>query len=250
MSSELPSATIPYNFKGIEVSKLKPKHLIDFSEAIVLESLEPVISAVGETIDVDVNELTFGDFYYILMHHRFNSRQLPMRADWACTGEVYKSGNNTYTMADIQAMVQQYDEAEDKDDLINPYEIPVDAAACNYPNRFELQLSDFEITRLESPIDDPRFDFPRVRILSQYAETQNNPRLEKIAQIAAWVKEGDTIHDKIRVLSDQDDFEMFDAAEAMRQRFDHGVNRKLVKHCRSCGQPHEIGVFIGPQSFF
>lgn len=252
LSKELPSGNMPYNFKELSVTSLRPKHMTAFSESVLTENLQPAIEALGETIDADINVLTFGDFYFLMLYHRFHSRNIPFPVAWNCLGAVIQevATNKRYTYAEIKHIVDQYENAEDKTGLINPNTMRAEEVECAHANRTTLDFSDFEIVHLSGPIEDSRFDFPRVKILSEYADLQRDVALQHVASVAAWLRDGETLRDKIHILTEQEDFVLFDAATEVRQKYDHGVARNVSKKCAFCGEAHQFNVMIGPQSFF
>lgn len=252
-NEQLPSRALPYNFKAIEIVKLTPLQMTDFSEAIITESLAPAIEAIGATINVPVHELTFGDFYYLMTWHRFNSRaSLPFPVSWDCENSVLRdiATGEKYTFEEVAQIAEQFNNADDKTDLLDPFKTEVADDYCGHFNATTLRFSDFKVVQIPGLIEDARFDFPRVKILDEFAQMQSNPRMRNIASVAAWLKAGDTLQDKIDILMSQPDLELFDAADIIKNKYEHGVSRKVHKPCERCLHMHEFNVHIGPQSFF
>lgn len=253
--NNLPSRGIPYAVKSIEVSPLRPKHMPLLSEAIHTDNSAPLIQAVGQVMDFDVNHLTDGDFYYILTWLRFASRNLPLFAEWDCLGTMFrrKDTDKLYTVFEIDDMYQQWDQAENseaREHMENPNEIEFLEQDCEQHNKEIVTFDDFS-TRLLNPEPLPEgLDYPRVRNLVEYLDLLRESRYVEIVGPVRYIKEGNTLRSKIAMIEETDDMDMFDKAAKAHFTHDHGILQRVNKRCSKCGMDHPFNVTIDAASFF
>lgn len=253
--TNLPSLGIPYAVKSIEASPFRPLHLAMLSEAIFLDNKAPLIEAVGMAIDFDVRKLTEGDFYYILTWLRFASRDLPIFADWQCTGVVFRRADSdtVYTMETIDAMVTQWEAAlgtEAQTLLENPHEIDFYEEDCDHENKQTVAFEDFQIQRMSEDAIDPRLDYPRVDQLVDYLDLGKDVRNKKIIGPVQYIKAGATLREKLNGALEATDMELFDLASRAHFKYAHGVVQRVYKKCERCGVEHPFDVMIDEHSFF
>jgi len=255
-NSNLPSRLIPYAVKTIEANPFRPLHLPYLSEAILTKNDAPLIEAVGMVIDMDVNQLTDGDFFYILTWLRFNSRDLPIYAEWECGGIVFKRAGDEsgkiYTMEEIDTMAQQYHDArgtEAEGLMEDPSKIEWIEEDCDHYNKQDVEFADFEVKFMDESELDPRLDYPRVRDLVAYKELGSDVRNQKIIGPVRYLREGNTLHERLHSL-EKIDMELFDKASRAHFTFDHGILQRVYKKCERCGTEHPFNVNIDAHSFF
>lgn len=254
-TSTLPSRAIPYATKEFTVEKFRPKHLIHVSEAITLDSVEPMIKAVQQVISVDVKTLTPGDFYYIVTWLRMFSRSIPLQAEWKCEGSMYVRKDNGIRINEstLRMLAEQYYAAEGTEEqklLEDPEQIHLDVVACAAENSRKIEFADFNTIVMPEHELDERLSYPKVQHLAEYIKFLGDTQMKRIAGPAMWIKEGVTLQDKIDVLFEQDDMTLFDIATQAEVALDHGVLQRVVKTCETCGQEHAFVISIDASSFF
>lgn len=254
-ANTLPSRTIPYQVKQINVNPFRPKQLAHLSRAIYLESMAPAIVAMQEVCDFDVNLMTPGDFYFFLTWQRFNCLKRSVSAKWQCGGLAYKreGTGEVYTVERITQVVNNWKAAEglpEQSKLEDPNKIKFNVEACHCVNEKSITFADFETVFLADEKLDPRLDYPRVMHMVEYNELIGDPVYGKIAGPARWVLEGKTLKDKIDILFAQEDMDLFEAAANADANNVHGVSRLVKLQCDVCGSFHTFQTTIDPASFF
>lgn len=254
-ANTLPSKTIPYQVKQINVNPFRPKHLALLSKAIYLESMEPAIAAMQEVCDFDVNLLTPGDFYFFLTWQRFNSLKRPASAHWKCEGAACRRDGTgeIYTSDRIQLMIDNWKAAEglpEQEKLEDPAKVHFNIGTCGKENNVQLSFADFETVFMPDVPLDSRLDYPRVMHMVEHAKLVEDPVYCKIAGPARWVAQGKTLQNKIDLLFEQEDMDLFEAAAFADANIVHGTSRLLKMRCPDCGHYHVFQTRVEPASFF
>ena len=87
----LPSNFFPYKgeFDKVNIRQFNVGELKLLSRATTTKSIDSLIRAVDQTIDVNVQRITIGDFYYILMWHKLHSfPKTPLNVQWECLNNI------------------------------------------------------------------------------------------------------------------------------------------------------------------
>lgn len=252
----LPSGMIPYRFEKITMQNFGVKQLMLMSKAVATESWQPVIQALNSVIDVDVNLITDGDFYYLLACQRVEGYKIsPLQAAWKCEGTVFRESGGlerTFTREQVRKIVKEYDEAtdEERENLEDPETLTLISVQCNHHNANNLTLDDLYIVPLETKKLPEGLDFPRVDTLVDSLVARQDPENENVIQAARWIAQGETIDAKMDVLHEQKDLTLFESALQTEITVRHGISQVIVAKCTSCGQPAEHTFNIGPETFF
>lgn len=254
MHLELPSRYIPYNFKSVSLLNVSPAFIAPMSRAVEDDSLAPVLEAVQLCIDVDVKELTEGDFFYVLTALRILAfKRNHLVARWQCNGGMLferKDTNERLTLGQVDAIVEQYREAEDKTGLIDPDQLQVELVSCEHRNEEPVTMDDLIMYMLpedDSVNLDPRLDFPRARLISEAYDLSDDPDYGPFVRVAKWVRDGDTLLDKIEMI--KNDMDLFELAHQAESNYRHGISRYIVKTCRACGNQNTIAMEVKAASF-
>lgn len=183
-----------------------------------------IIRAVQLTCSQDITQLTDGDFLYIMAWLRKQSfPDFPIQAKYVCHNPVYTNAKNNIGHFDNAA-----DAAKQKFYL----------RPCGAENKILVRQNKVKIYTLEDDdltIDHPDIDFARVRTLTDYYEhIEKNPRDKYVAELARWVKKGTTFRAKLLYLLAQEDFKLWDAIEAHKKRYFHGVTENIQLVCGQC----------------
>lgn len=256
-SNSLPSKTIPYAIKAIEMSPFKVAQVMQLSRAVALQSMKPTVEALDSVMDFDANDLTDGDFYYLLAWQRIHAySHSPLKAAWECEGMVFQEEGNlerVFTQDQIKALVEEYDAAseEEKALLENPEELKVTSRLCRHFNSVDILMDHLRVVYLEDGVKlDPRLDFPRVRTLADSLARTDNPDQQNIVQAARWVRDGNTLDDKLAILQAEPNLELFEKALQANALVRHGISRTVTLKCEQCNEESAHAFDIRPETFF
>ncbi len=255
--SNLPSKTKPYRVKEFEMVTFRPKQLSLMSKAVQLSSMEPVIEAMSQVLTgIDAKELTVGDFFYLLTIQRLTCfKRRPLYAEWNCSGAVFYAigSHERYTPLEVHELATSWELAdeEQRKTMEDPDEVSLEGALCGHANYEELGESDFRTIFLKAEQEmDADMDYPRVKHLEEFLQLQQDPELGLIIEACQYIKEGETLQDKVNLLMDGEDMDFYDRLNVATTQYVHGVSREVLKPCTSCGSRHSIIYTVDAQSFF
>jgi hypothetical protein len=256
-STELPSQTLPYRVKVVEVDLFKPKQIALMSKSVMLDDIQPALDAMHSVLrGIDIDELTVGDFYYLLTWQRFHCfKSNPVIATWECPGTMFSdiNTNDKYTPSDVSTFVSNWEAADDAARLLmrDPNTIELDAYICQHGNMETLTFEDFSVLSLDpNTVLDQRLDYPRCNTLSEFIRLQSDPDYGMIADAAQWIKGPANLRERINKLLETEDTELMEVACAANRDVRHGILRSVVKPCRVCSHKHGLNFTVEPRSFF
>lgn len=228
--TELPSNFIPYDFKSIYVRPFAVSELKLIARSIEQKSIDYITQAIDNCLDVDVYQLTIPDYFYLYYWFRIESYpSTPYYSHWVC------------------------------DELL-------DGKPCSHNNVTPLTKNQLSVSYLEDDVLtaanlDPRLDFPRVSLLEDLsiaALDKNDPKQLSLFQsdelflvdAAKWVKAGTTIFDKIKILEEQPDLNLYELAKLANQQYQYGVYEYTLVQCGGCGAKRRFKVMLDAPKFF
>ncbi len=252
----LPSRYIPYNFKQVNLKTISPAAIPFFARAVETDDLAPVLEAMQTCIDVDVNELTEGDFYYILTIMRvviFKRNALVAR--WRCQSDMFQRPDTKerWTRQNLLDYVEAWNSGV-REGMVDPATLPLDSVVCDFNNEEKVEPDDLILHYLPEQTEDsvplqlhPSLDFPRARHLAECYQLSDDVDHGPLVRVAKWVRDGRTIMEKIDlIMADMDLYELALDAEA---NYRHGVTRYVKKKCRCCDEYNTLHMEVTPQSF-
>lgn len=257
MHLELPSHYLPYNFKSVNLNEnVGPAFISKFARSMEDDDMKPLLQAVQCAIDVDVNTLTEGDFYYTLTMMRLMVfKRNPLVARWQCNGgQVFerKDTGERWTVQQLESYVNNWNNAEDKEGLVDPDTIQVEVVACRHDNEEEVSADDLMMHTLPDPEEapfvlDPRLDYPRAGLIPEAYDLSDDEDFGPFVRVAKWVRNGVTLLDKIELI--QNDMSLYEAALHAERTYRHGISRYILKECRACGNPNTLLMEVKAASF-
>lgn len=236
----LPSDYHPYpnlQKKQLYIRPFTIQELKLLSKSIKTNNVKHVARAIDLCIDFDVNELTIGDFYYILMWERLNSfPKSPVTVQWKCEAEVWKLKEGTnwldFGIVPDSSEVHLYE----KDN-------------CNTENVEALHKVNMQVYELPDEVQMPEgFDYPRVRDLENIKKSLEDPELALLTKGLQWIK--GTWEEKIAALDSEEGMEIFDTGSALADTIIHGVAEHATLTCRACKRKVLYPIELNAASFF
>jgi hypothetical protein len=243
----LPSNFYPY--PGETKMYIRPftiKELKLVSKAALLKDMSHLIRAVDLVTTMDAGNLTVGDFFYVLMWLRIHSMpKTPYVVEWHCKEPI---------------LVHKTDGSRIYND--HTFQVPKDEANwkvdhCTAHNSEIVHMTNVEIVMLDednySGIPQNgivEYDFPRARNIQEVQEALNDPELKLIVPAAQWIKEGDTLAEKIAVLERENDIQALDDAAVINETILHGISESTTLTCRDCRKRTDHSLVLDAYSFF
>lgn len=242
----LPSNFYPYpTFKQLYIRPFTTKHLRLLSKATVTRDIRNQIRAVDLVITQDVNELSVGDYYYILEWLKiYSTTKTPVIVDWHCPEQRLKHKETGEYISNKPDVLKATAATINPDDYI--------LEPCGTHNTESLHMTNLEIIQLPeegwTPLPEG-FDFPRVANLPEVREALLDPELNMLVGPAQWVA-GATLEEKLRILDEQPNLDMFTEAQALNDTVVHGLKETSTLHCRTCQAEHPYTINIDALDFF
>lgn len=248
---DLPTGFGPY--EGLGVSKIyvrpfcvKELSLLHMGSNFGSTGIGHIIRAVDMAISCEADILTDGDFEYLMAWLRLNSYpKAPSLVRWTCRklNVIESKGRAFYTKPDAFTMTE-------RELKIKGLEYEICSATNNeIVHNVQTAIHTFDDDDLTMVYDD--LDFPRVGTLVELNELlENSPEYGHHARTARWVREGDTIQDKMRILDEQPDLDMYFRIQECLKRYKHGITEKMKLRCRTCGNMVDHESAPNPMTFF
>lgn len=265
----LPSACKPYDFKHLMIRPLSVEELKHISQAISLNDITHLIRAVDLVIDQPVEVITIGDFFYILMWLRVKSYpKSPVVVNWTCHADYFATKETRVAFKADTSSTESETSTESNikatKEVFVPYKGPqskipelvksgkLKPMKCDYQNTEIVRLSKIEILCIPDDfvLDDDRLDYPRVNILPELIELESNNEYGYILPAAQWVKQGANLREKLAVLEQQPDLDLFDSAFKVSDEIAHGVKENVRLNCANCGTVYTHTLELNPLTFF
>lgn len=233
---DLPTGFGPYLQHNVSAIYVRPfcvreLSLLNMGSSLGHSGIGHIIRAVDMAISCDVNMLTDGDFEYIMAWLRLNSYpKAPSLVQWTCkkVNVVEKKGRAFRTEPQLQSMSVR--------DLAR---LGLEFEVCNAQNNeivhnVASDIETFDDSDLTMVYED--LDFPRVGTMVElYSLLKTDPEAEHHAKYARWVKAGDTLKQKMQILTEQKTFDQYNRISECMQRYAHGIKESMQLRCRTCG---------------
>jgi hypothetical protein len=117
-----------------------------------------------------------------------------------------------------------------------------------------IHFSQVEVVQLpedQEPELGPEFDYPRVALLEEYNDALADAELRYIAPVAMWIKGGDTLEAKIKLLEgDGTNLDLFTRAEDLDLAIVHGIRETVTLTCNHCRSKFGHKLDLTAKSFF
>lgn len=237
---KLPSGHIPYADKN--PLYIRPFDLADYrlvSKAAALDALYHLVRAVDNCISMDVNDLTVGDFYYVLLWLRANSSPArPYAFEWNCEQVLFRDRVTNEPLRYDQKWPNTAEELHEK----------FIGGVCGKENLSLVTPKVVSVAELEAGLELPEgFDFPRVRTMEERDAALKDPEMQFLAAGISWIA-GDTWAEKVEKATADPSlvFKGNDLEDAVK----HGFIEQVTFRCMQCRVEHTIDAKLTPLNFF
>ena len=236
---DLPTGFKPYDFKQLYMRQmvLEELHLIHTGMVARVRPYQHIIRAVQLCCSIDVNQLTDGDFEYVLAWLRKHSYpDFPAIATYKCQHLVYLRNDNSIEFDPVTAQRERL--------TLKP---------CGGENKELVRQVGTRVHMIDDDLilNDPVIDFPRVATLTDYYDAVDlKPSLKYTGMLARWIKAGETFADKLEILNSQKDLEVVARIEKAVETYYHGISEVMRLKCGECGHVMEHSAQPRLLSFF
>lgn len=242
----LPSNGKAYKWTNLYIRPFTLHELKLISRSASLGDPQPIIRAIDLTISEDVNDLTTGDYFYVMLWHKIHSyTKTPLIVEWPCDRPLFnrlRDGKIRFEPLTEQEQEEQDLLAEDRDKFL--------PELCGTVNSEPIHKVDVEVASLEDDfVLDAALDFPRVRNMVEVEEALKDPDLSWLIPSIRWLP-GLTLEDKMKHFEDSEEPNLLARARKANDTVRHGINQKTTLHCRRCRTTHPYFIRLDPQSFF
>lgn len=232
---DLPSNFHPYPGRDhILVRPFSVTELKLIARSIETGDADFITQAIDNCVNIDVYDLVISDYFFLYYWLRIQSYpNTPHYMEWKC------------------------DEVKD-------------SKTCDHENVTPLTQKELKVVYLndlgfDSALLDPRLDFPRVRLLQDLniAEADKKSLTDGakkdvtfsmddilLVNAAKWIKEGDTLREKIEILEAQGDLELYEKASKTNKALSFGVYEYAMVSCSRCGAKRRYRVLLDAPRFF
>lgn len=224
---DLPTGFRLYSFKELLARPFTLNELYIISAANRVESIRHVLRAVDIVTSCDINQLTDGDFAYVLAWLRKNSYpESPTNAIWNCRNKLL-SDHKGRKMPLSRAYGKSLQEIE---------RLGWTLKECGHENVYLSHGASMNIEVLDEHFELPEgLDFPRIGTLAEAEDLREDPKYENVVDALRWIKEGTTLVEKYEYLKTQKDLTLYNAANKMAKgKITHGVTETIPIECMMC----------------
>lgn len=218
------------------------------SQAVTTNNPDNFVEAIKSVINIPLQQLTIGDFYYIVTYLRCTSfSKTPLALEWNCDGYWYTMNDSDTVIKAPQA--RQYIETKDSSGgRLTPH-------VCNTQNREEFSFDDILVVSLPDEgveFDDAIYAMPTATLAAEYVRLSTDPKVAQLLPAVQWIKEGRTLLQKLEWLKEQGerDLDLLDEASLLDQKYKHGPSNLLIGECTKCGTKVKQKFQLTAQSFF
>ena len=237
----LPSLGIPYgtgDFK-LYIRTFQLKELRLLSKAVELNEMSHLLRAVDNVISVPTENLTIGDFFYVLLWLRLYSMpKSPYVVEWKCDQPYFTHKETRKPL--------QYTDPEWPSVAV--LKSDYDVETCGTENTSILHQVNTEVISLEEGYSLPQgFDYPRVSCYSDRAAALKDPEWALLAPAIQWLP-GHTWAQKVQYAEDSPD--SIGEALDINKKVVHGIGESVTFNCRRCMIEHTTKLELTAMSFF
>ena len=229
---DLPTGFRLYSFKELMLRPFSLNELYIIAAGHQVDSIRHVIRAAQIVTSCDVNQLTDGDFAYVLAWLRMNSYPAsPINAVWNCRSK---------SLLDHKRRKLNMSKAAGKS-AAEIDRLGWTLKECGHENVYLSHGASMDIVVLEEDTLDDGLDYPRIGTLVEAEDLREEPEFVHIVDALRWIKEGTTLRDKYEHVKQLGNLDLFNKAKAMADgRITHGVTETVPIECMMCSTKQTI----------
>lgn len=232
-------------YPQLNIQRLSLKQMQLFSTAVSKSSPEAFVEAIRTSVNVPLNYLTVGDFYYVVTYLRCSLRT-PLSLSWTCDGFWYHTKDNQERISAPDAKRLMMD-PEFKDQTLVP-------VSCGTDNTQVYRLDDIPVVYLpeQEIVLGEDFEIPNATLLPEYMRLVKDHNMAQLLPGLQWVKHGRTLKEKLEWVAAQGerDVDILDEGDQYNHDYAHGPSNMLIAECRCCKTAVRQRISLGAESFF
>jgi len=237
----LPSYGIPYGDRDLKVyiRSFKLAELKLLSRAVELDEVAHLMRAVDNCISFPVEELSIGDFFYVLLWLRMYSMpKSPYVVEWRCEQPYFTNKETRKPLL-----------YSDKDwPTVNELKTDYTVENCGTENTSIVHNSNIEILSLPYDFVLPQgFDFPRMSCYDDRAKALKDPEWAQLALAIQWLP-GHTWKQKVEYA--ERNVDAIGEALELNRRISFGISEEATFSCRRCRVEHKTKLTLNALTFF
>lgn len=188
----IPSDFRFYDFDAIYYRPFELKELAIIHQGLILKSVQHIIRAVQLVVSCDLNELTDGDFLFVMAYLRvYSYPNAPMTSNWTCNSEVIEDKNDQYV----------HNETIEKMSDAKLARLGYTRSVCGHENVSLVHGYKISHVMLPEKLKIPEYlILPRVGTLVEAEELLEEPKYKNIVGKLRYIKSGTTLLDKLKWL--------------------------------------------------
>ena len=225
-----------YGYLDVSVRPLEIGDLTQLFTASSQGSIRNYISVLSHCISTSAYNLTDGDLLYALAWVRLHSYpKSTVTVTWDCKEPVIENRKG----------VAQLDPKWKRKTIPQLKDRGLRYATCDRKNTIPLTNVSIKQFKLPDEMHLPDFmTIPTVSTLVEYDEEYcGDPKLERVAKLARYIKDGDTLYDKVKTLNKlmrRHGVSIADEILYWKPKLFHGIKDVYVLDCHRCDKKTRV----------
>lgn len=241
---DVPTGFMAYdNLKSLALRPFVIKDLSLLDLGARSGNISHLLKAIDACADTDIYELTEGDFQFACAWLRLHSYpKTPSQVSWQCNNQFLVKATTDELYGGPTDLTE---------DQMLRFDLKYET--CGRKN---VEIVHNSSTRIVSLDDDfaglpEGTDFPRVRTMHETDKIlEQDPDMGDVVRMARWIKEGETVQDKIEVLHAQEDFDLWYKIQEAQRIGNHGIYEIHPLRCRGCNNTLTHTAAFNLKTFF
>lgn len=237
---KLPSGMLTGLPVEIETVKATLDLIAATSQSVIDDQYYHFIRAMQQVVpSIDINKLTIPDFYALVAYVRIQTfPDSPIAIQTQCKGTVFDTEFGFLNASQVKARIAN-NEIDAKE--------PLKPRLCNHHHR--VVIDDYsKLTVAEFDYQLPDYaQVPTVALLAEWKRLIRESRYRFIVPNVAWLKEGETLEDKILIC--RENVDLYDKLSKLKDDAMFGVASRVQYECPKCGFKSYMPMHLDHTSF-